>query len=115
LKDLMTARLPNAEFAFLSACHTAAADVGGTPDEATHLSAAMQFCGFRSVVGTLWASADIDGPDIAEDFYQYIFRRSGGAADFRESAAALNLATRPMKDRKGMTVDRWINYVHFGE
>jgi hypothetical protein len=29
-------------------------------DEVTHLAVAMQFCGFRSVVGTMWAMADID-------------------------------------------------------
>jgi hypothetical protein len=26
-----------------------------------HLAAAMQFCKFQSVVGTMWAMADIDG------------------------------------------------------
>ena len=36
----------------------------GTPDEVVHFAAAMQFCGFRSVVGTLWAMEDIDGCDI---------------------------------------------------
>jgi CHAT domain-containing protein len=65
----MQARLPNAEFAFLSACHSAAGDNLGTPNEVIHLAAAMQFCGFRSIVGTLWAMEDVDGQDIAQDFY----------------------------------------------
>jgi len=55
LLDLIQARLPGAELAFLSACHSAAGD-GITPDETIHLAAALQFCGFRSVVGTLWAN-----------------------------------------------------------
>jgi CHAT domain-containing protein len=77
LGDLIKARLSNAEFAFLSACHSAAINIDNTPDEAIHLAAALQFCGFRSVVGTLWAMADVDGPDVAEDFYGYMFREPG--------------------------------------
>jgi CHAT domain-containing protein len=69
LADLMKARLPNAEFAFLSACNSAAINVDHTPDEVIHLAAALQFCGFRSVVGTLWAMTDLDGPDVAESLY----------------------------------------------
>jgi len=114
LLDLIRARLPNAEFAFLSACHSAAGDILGTPDEVIHLAAALQFSGFRSVVGTLWAIADIDGPNIAEDFYGYMFRELGGIGDFRDSAIALNRAIQVMRKRKGMTIDRWINFVHIG-
>ncbi|KAI0300955.1 hypothetical protein BC826DRAFT_966599 [Russula brevipes] len=51
----------NAEFAFLSACHTAEMADGSIADEALHLAAAVQYCGFRSVVGTMWATADVDG------------------------------------------------------
>jgi CHAT domain-containing protein len=49
LIDIIKAQLPNAEFAFLSACHTAAGDRHDTPDEVVHLAAALQVCGFRSV------------------------------------------------------------------
>jgi hypothetical protein len=65
------------------------------------------------VVGTLWAMADIDGPDVAEDFYGYMFREAGAAGDFRGSAAALNHATREMRKRR-VPIDRWINFVHIG-
>jgi len=114
LADLMKARFSNAEFehAFLSACNSAAIDVNDTPDEVLHLAAALQFCGFRSVVGTLWAMADIDGPDVAEDFYRYMFRE-GSAGNFRDSATALNHATREMRKRR-VPMDRWINFVHIG-
>jgi CHAT domain-containing protein len=113
LIDLIKARLPNAELAFLSACHSAAIDIRSTPNETIHLAAALQFCGFRSVVGTLWAMADSDGPDVAEDFYRYMFRDSGGIVDFRDSAMALNKATRAMRKRN-TAIDRWINFVHIG-
>jgi CHAT domain-containing protein len=113
LGDLINSRLSNAELAFLSACHSAAIDINNTPDEAIHLAAALQFCGFRSVVRTLWAMADIDGPDVAEDFYGYMFREAGGAGDFRDSAVVLNHATREMRKRR-VPIDRWINFVHIG-
>jgi CHAT domain-containing protein len=113
LGDLIKARLSNAEFAFLSACHSAAINIDNTPDEAIHLAAALQFCGFRSVVGTLWAMVDEDGPDVAEDFYRYMFREPESAGDFRDSAFALNHATREMRKR-GVPIDRWINFIHIG-
>lgn len=62
LLDIVNARLPNAEFAFLSACESATGDPN-TPDEVLHLAAALQFAGFCSVAGTLWAMDDRDGPD----------------------------------------------------
>jgi CHAT domain-containing protein len=74
LLDLIQARLPNAEFAFLASCHSAAGD-SRTPDEAIHLAAAMQFCGFRSVVGTLWELADRAGPIVSKAFYNYIITK----------------------------------------
>ena len=47
----------NPEFAYLSACHTT---VGyeDSPDEVIYLASAMQFVGFRSVIGTMWAVDD---------------------------------------------------------
>jgi CHAT domain-containing protein/tetratricopeptide (TPR) repeat protein len=113
LLDLMKAQLPNAEFAFLSACHSAAGDLHGTPDEVIHIAAALQFCGFRSVVGTFWAMGDLDAPDLTHDFYKYMFRRPGSTVDFKDSAMALNRATRQMRSR-GVPVERWINFVHIG-
>jgi len=112
LLELIQARLPNAELAFLSACHSAAGDAS-TPDETIHLAAALQFCGFRSVVGTLWAMEDRDGPTISKAFYEYMFREPGRKADFRDSAEALNLAIRAMR-RNGLPLDRWIMFVHIG-
>ena len=113
LGDLIMARLSDAELAFSSACHSAAIDMDSTPDETINLATALQLCGFRSVVGTLWAMTDINGPDVAEDFYQYMFHEAGAAGNFRGSAAALNHATRMMRKRK-VTIDRWINFVHIG-
>jgi len=41
LLDIIRSRLPNAEFAFLAACHTAELTDGSLSDEALHLTAAM--------------------------------------------------------------------------
>ncbi|KAI0256943.1 hypothetical protein BJV78DRAFT_1083894, partial [Lactifluus subvellereus] len=64
--------LPKAELAFLAACHTVGPE-GNTLDEVPHLTAAMQFSGFRSVIGTMWAMADEDGQNLTEYFYRKMF------------------------------------------
>jgi len=115
---MIQVRLPDAELAFVSACHGAAVDIEGTPDEVIHLSAALQFCGFRSVVGTLWSMADEDGPDVAKDFYGHMFRDLQ-KVDFRDAAEALNIVTKKMrrrgiKDRDSTMLFRWVNFVHIG-
>ena len=112
LLDLIQARLPNAEFAFLASCHSAAGDLN-TPDEIIHLAAALQFCGFRSVVGTLWELADKAGPIVSKAFYKYMFRNPGNKADIRDSAKALSMAIRELR-KQGAPLDCWIVLVHIG-
>jgi CHAT domain-containing protein len=53
IQDVMELNLPHAVLAYLSACETAKGDERA-PDQAVHLAASMLFCGFRSVVGTMW-------------------------------------------------------------
>jgi CHAT domain-containing protein len=53
VQDLMNLSLQSAFLAFLSACETAKGDAG-QPDQAVHLSAAMLYAGFTSVIGTMW-------------------------------------------------------------
>jgi CHAT domain-containing protein len=53
IEDIIQLNLPHAFLAFLSACQTAKGD-RNAPDQAVHLAASMLFCGFRSVVGTMW-------------------------------------------------------------
>ena len=66
LLDIVRSQLPLAEFAFLSACHTGEITEESIADEGLHLAAAVQYSGFRSVVGTMWAMADIGGPVLAK-------------------------------------------------
>ena len=115
LLDIVQSELPDAEFAFLSACHTAELTEESVADEGIHLAAAMQFCGFRSVVGTMWAMADVDGRDLARSFYQSVFseKRQGGRYCER-TAEALRDAVKKLRTKGGMTLERWVNFVHYG-
>lgn len=117
LLDLLRARLvlSTAEFAMLSVCHAAEWTDAHIPDEALHLTAAMQYCGFRSAVGTLWAMADVDGRDLAEHFYKRVFAREERVVGLGErSARALRDAVRRLRKKRGVSLERWVNFVHYG-
>ena len=95
LLNIVQSRLPDAEFAFLSCCHAAEITAESVSDEALHLTAAMQYCGFRSVVGTMWAMADTDGRDLAKYFYKSLFSSQDSSVPYYErSAEALRDATQ---------------------
>ncbi|KAH9971893.1 CHAT domain-containing protein [Russula compacta] len=115
LLDIVRSRLPTAEFAFLSACHTAEITEESIANEGLHLAAAVQYSGFRSVVGTMWAMADIDGPVLTESFYQSVFSdKWQGVPYYERTAEALRDAVRNLRRRRKMTLERWVNYVHYG-
>ncbi|KAI9441135.1 CHAT domain-containing protein, partial [Lactarius psammicola] len=117
LLDIVRSRLPAAEFAFLSACHTAELTDGSSSDEGLHLAAAVQYCGFRSVVGTMWAMANEDGSDLAKQFYKSMFPRGeqgGPVPYYKRSARALRDAMKKLRKKRHMTLERWVNFVHYG-
>lgn len=124
LLDIIRTHLPNAEFAFLSACHTAEQAPDAVLDEVLHLSAAIQFCGFRSVIGTMWEILDRDGPPLSECIYAHLMGElRDGEIRFKRAAAAVREAALRWKDQRdygegGTLVDihaeRWVNLVHIG-
>ncbi|KAI0283882.1 CHAT domain-containing protein [Russula brevipes] len=115
LLDIVRAQLSKAEFAFLSACDTAALTEESIADEGLHLTGAVQYCGFRSVVGTMWAMADTDGPDLARSFYKSVFSdKWQGTPYYERTAGALRDSVRELRKMKGMTLERWVNFVHYG-
>jgi CHAT domain-containing protein len=87
---------------------------GSVMDEGLHLAAAVQYCGFRSVVGTMWAMADIDGRDLAKYFYKELFSDSRGILYHERSAKALQFAVKKLRRKRGITLERWVNFVHYG-
>jgi CHAT domain-containing protein len=118
LLEIVRSQLPAAEFAFLAACHTAELTEGSAAEEGLHLAAAMQYCGFRSVVGTMWAMANMDGADLSKHFYKAIFAEKAdqsGVPYHERSARALQIAVKKLRRKtRGMTLERWVNFVHYG-
>ena len=132
IQRLTGCNLANAEFAYLSACHTAAGDEGG-PDEVIHLAAAMQFTGFRSVIGSMWEVGDYETTKIAPLFYKYMVDESG-CLDYTRAAFALwktmkslrsgesgtslkslvSLKWRKSKKLEGVPLHQQILYIHIG-
>ncbi|KAH9999177.1 CHAT domain-containing protein [Russula compacta] len=114
LLDIVQSRLPAAEVAFLAACHTAELTEESIDDEGLHLAAAVQYCGFRSAVGTMWAMADTDGRDLAHHFYHSMLSRRKEVPCHEKSAKALRHAVRKLRSTKGVTLERWVNFIHYG-
>jgi tetratricopeptide (TPR) repeat protein/CHAT domain-containing protein len=100
--------LKNPEFAYLSACHTTVGDEE-SPDEAIHLASAMQFVGFRSVIGTMWAVDDGETNKITSTFYKHMVDGSG-RLDHTRAAFALNKTMKSVH----VPLDQRILYIHLG-
>ncbi|KAG1778827.1 CHAT domain-containing protein [Suillus placidus] len=112
LLDIMDIHIPHAEFAFLSACHTAVGDEE-TPDEVIHLAAGLQFSGFKSVVGTLWEVDDAVAKHVVQAFYTYLFHpKEVGVMDPTKAAWALNCATHAVKTT--VPLEQRMVFIHIG-
>jgi CHAT domain-containing protein len=113
LLDIMEKDIPHAEFAFLSACHTAVGDEE-TPDEVIHLAAGLQFSGFKSVIGTLWVVDDSVAKHVVEAFYKKMVKglKDGGMMDCTKAAWALNRATCAVKTK--VPLEQRMVFIHIG-
>ncbi|KAG2123284.1 CHAT domain-containing protein [Suillus clintonianus] len=113
LLDIMEKDIPHAEFAFLSACHTAVGDEE-TPDEVIHLAAGLQFSGFKSVIGTLWEVDDAVAKHVVEAFYENMVKHveDGGFMDCTKAAWALNRATHAVKTK--VPLEQRMVFIHIG-
>ncbi|KAG2094853.1 CHAT domain-containing protein [Suillus discolor] len=113
LLDIMERDIPHAEFAFLSACHTAVGDEE-TPDEVIHLAAGLQFSGFKSVIGTLWQVDDSVAQHVVKAFYENMFKdlKDEGVMDCTKAAWALNRATHAVKTQ--VPLEQRMVFVHIG-
>ena len=70
----------------------------------------MQFAGFRSVIGTMWAVDDEETKKITSTFYKYMVDESG-RLDHTRAALALN---RTMKSVRDVPFDQRVLYIHLG-
>jgi hypothetical protein len=109
--DLAAAGEMGADLAYLSACRTAAGG-RGLPDEAIHLTAALQFAGFRHVIGSQWAIADRVAAQVAEDVYARL--AAGGRPDADGAAFALDEALARVRREQPDRPDLWAALIHTG-
>jgi hypothetical protein len=129
IEDIVQLSLSQATLAFLSACQTATG-VQNAPDQAVHIAASMLFCGFRSIIGTLWCVADFiseflnaltprkhrlmsdeDGPRLARRFYEVLFERD--QLDLDDIPYALDAAVQALRSA-GVWARRWALFMHMG-
>ena len=65
----------------------------------------------------MWAKADTDGADLSKHFYKSIFSKSKGQKGepyCERSAKALQAAVKKLRRKRGITLERWVNFVHYG-
>jgi CHAT domain-containing protein len=115
VSKIASVQLPHAEFAFLSACHTAVGSVA-FEDEAFHVAAGLQFAGFRSVVGTLWFVSDKHAPQVTARVYEHLFASDVACPDRPDptkAAFALGKAMRFFRD-ENIPLHIWVPFIHLG-
>ncbi|KAF8495541.1 hypothetical protein F5888DRAFT_1711798, partial [Russula emetica] len=114
LLDFVRSQHPAGEFALLPGSHTAELTEESIPDEALHLSAAVQYSGYRSVIGTLWGMDDSvdDGQDLAKAVLLSMFSGNEEEPYYERSARALRDVVKKM--RCNLPLVRWVGYVHYG-
>jgi CHAT domain-containing protein len=111
IKDIIRSNWDNPEFAFLSACHITVGDEK-SPDESIHLAAAMQFSGFRSVIGSMWSVDDEVARQVVSAFYDKLVDDSG-RLDCTRAAVALHKAVKKLR-RNNVPLEQQIVFVHIG-
>ncbi|KAG0701197.1 CHAT domain-containing protein [Suillus ampliporus] len=111
VKDIIRSDWQNPEFAFLSACHTTVGDEK-SPDESIHLAAAMQFSGFRSVIGSMWSVDDKVAHQMVSAFYANLVDGSG-RLDCTRAAVTLHKAVKTLRRHK-VPLEQQIVFVHIG-
>jgi CHAT domain-containing protein len=117
LAKLISKSFPYADFAFLSACQTAAGDKT-LSEEAVHLAAGILAAGYRSVIATMWSIMDDDAPLVAGEVYSHLVR--GQHLDSTRAAYALHHAVRRLRDRLEESGDgpssfaSWVPFIHVG-
>ncbi|TFK18595.1 hypothetical protein FA15DRAFT_249782 [Coprinopsis marcescibilis] len=117
LSTVIKRNLHNADLAFLSACQTSTGEEK-LAEEAVHLAAGMLAAGYRGVVATMWSIGDRDAPDVARDFYSFLFSGSNVTKlNSTQAARALHLAIQMLRNRLDQSERSflaWVPYVHFG-
>jgi CHAT domain-containing protein len=112
LEEIIELHLPNAEFAYLSACQTTTGEES-LSDEAVHIAGGMLLAGYRGVVATMWSIQDDLAPEVADEFYRRIMAEEG-RPDSRKAAEALHYAVQKLRMKPEVSLNSWIPFVHLG-
>ncbi|PBK71537.1 hypothetical protein ARMSODRAFT_973172 [Armillaria solidipes] len=113
LPAIMRARSPQGEFAFYSACNTASSP-DHTSGEVVNLTSAMEVCGFRSVVGTLYPIHDDFAADVCREFYKSARSRGWTDAAYSLKDCILELRRKMWEEAEELGIRKWIAYIHIG-
>ena len=79
-----------------------------------NLAAGLQFLGFRSVIGTMWAVHDRDALFVAKAVYEQLFRDGVYQVTALGASLALHKAVCQLRDEKKVSPARWVSFIHFG-
>jgi CHAT domain-containing protein len=112
LEEIIQLNLPDAQFAFLSACQTTTGDEK-LPEEAVHIAGGMLLAGYRGVVATMWSIQDELAPQVADEFYAHMIR-DGEEPDSKKAAKALHLSVQKLRKDRNVPLIQWIPFVHLG-
>jgi CHAT domain-containing protein len=113
LSSIIKLSLPEADFAFLSACQTATGDEV-LQEEAVHLAGGILAAGYRGVIATMWTIMDSDAPQVASDVYEHLFQDS--LPDSGRAAEALHFAIKRLREGSGnrKSFSHWAPFIHVG-
>ncbi|CAG8732803.1 13513_t:CDS:1, partial [Acaulospora colombiana] len=112
LEEIIHLNLPNAEFAFLSACQTTKGDEK-LSEEAVHIAGGMLLAGYRGVVATMWSIQDDLAPEVADEFYAHL-TRDVQEPNCKEAAEALHFSIQKLRKKRDVPLTAWIPFVHLG-
>ncbi|KAF8129645.1 CHAT domain-containing protein [Mycena galopus ATCC 62051] len=113
LSSIIKLSLPDADFAFLSACQTATGDEV-LQEEAVHLAGGILAAGYRGVIATMWTIMDSDAPQVTSDVYEHLLQDS--PPDSRRAAEALHFAIKRLREGSGSkkSFAHWVPFIHIG-
>ena len=110
LQRIMACDLKNHEFAYVSARRTTVEeDSEEDSADKIHLASAIQFAGFPSVIGTMWAVGDDEMSKVAAMFYKHMVDESS-RLDYTQAALMLNKTIKSVN----IPFEQRISYIHFG-
>lgn len=112
IRDLAHRRLPDARFAYLSACSTYQGSPV-IPDEAVTVGTALCIAGCQNVIAALWPVADDHTAEFARRMYEHLITSEEGMPVLHpeKSAQALRDTARTLRDEHPDHPERWAPFV----